>query len=106
PAGAAAALTLARAGRSVCLLERGPFPGSKNMYGGVVYGRILDTLVPGWWEQAPLERWITRRATMILTPTQALTVDFRSEAWGEPPYNGATAFRPEFDSWLAGHAVA
>ena len=27
PAGAAAALELARAGRSVCLLERGPFPG-------------------------------------------------------------------------------
>ncbi len=46
PAGAAAALELARAGRSVCLLERGPFPGSKNMYGGVVYGRILDTLIP------------------------------------------------------------
>jgi flavin-dependent dehydrogenase len=28
PAGACAALVLARAGRSVCLLERGPFPGS------------------------------------------------------------------------------
>ena len=37
PAGACAALTLARAGRDVVLLERGPFPGSKNMYGGVVY---------------------------------------------------------------------
>ena len=31
PAGATAALTLARAGRTVVLLERGPFPGSKNM---------------------------------------------------------------------------
>jgi electron transfer flavoprotein-quinone oxidoreductase len=48
PAGSSAALELARDGRSVCLLERGPFPGSKNMYGGVVYGRILDTLIPGW----------------------------------------------------------
>ena len=43
PAGAAAALVLARAGRSVVLVERGPFPGSKNMYGGVVYPRVLDT---------------------------------------------------------------
>ncbi|MCX6519133.1 MAG: FAD-dependent oxidoreductase, partial [Actinobacteria bacterium] len=36
PAGACAAIVLARAGLQVVLLERGPFPGSKNMYGGVV----------------------------------------------------------------------
>ena len=36
PAGSAAALVAARAGLSVLLLERGPFPGAKNMYGGVV----------------------------------------------------------------------
>ncbi|MDY7106146.1 MAG: FAD-dependent oxidoreductase [Actinomycetota bacterium] len=105
PAGAAAALVLARAGRSVCLLERGPFPGSKNMYGGVIYGRILDTLVPDWWEQAPMQRWVTRRATMMMTGHQALTVDYRTTAWGEAPYNGATALRPDFDAWLAGIAV-
>jgi len=52
---------LARAGVNVALVERGPFPGSKNMYGGVVYGRILDTLIPRWWEEVPVERWITRR---------------------------------------------
>src|SRR5207253_10259451 len=31
--------------------------------------------------------------------------DYRTEAWGKPPYNGATAYRPEFDRWLAGQAV-
>jgi electron transfer flavoprotein-quinone oxidoreductase len=106
PAGACAAIELARAGRSVVVLERGPFPGSKNMYGGVVYPRILDELIPRWWEEAPIQRWVTRRSTMVLTPTQALTVDFRSQAWGAPPYNGATAYRPDFDHWLAGHAEA
>ncbi len=106
PAGSCAALVLARAGLDVILLERGPFPGSKNMYGGVVYPRILDQLLPGWWEEAPIQRWVTRRSTMVLTPTQALSVDFRSEAWGAPPYNGATAYRPDFDHWLAGHAEA
>ncbi|MET0461095.1 MAG: FAD-dependent oxidoreductase [Ilumatobacteraceae bacterium] len=104
PAGACAATVLARAGRSVLLLERGPFAGSKNMYGGVVYPRILDGLHPQWWEEAPIQRWVTRRSTMVLTDTQALTVDFRTEAWGRPPYNGATAFRPDFDHWLAGKA--
>ena len=105
PAGSAAAIELARDGRSVCLIERGPFPGSKNMYGGVIYGRILDTIIPEWWTEVPIQRWVTRRATMILTAHQALTIDYRTQAWGEPPYNGATAFRPDFDAWLAGHAT-
>ncbi len=105
PAGSCAALVLARAGKSIVLIERGPFPGSKNMYGGVVYPRILDELIPQWWLEAPMQRWITRRATMLMTETKALTVDFRSQAWGQPPYNGATAFRPDFDNWLAGKAV-
>ena len=76
------------------------------MYGGVVYPRILDQLHPEWWEEAPVQRWITRRSTMILTADQALTVDFRTAAWGRPPYNGATAYRPDFDHWLAGKAEA
>jgi electron transfer flavoprotein-quinone oxidoreductase len=105
PAGSTAALQLARAGLSVCLLERGPAPGSKNLFGGVVYPRVLDDLVPEWRTEAPFERWVTRRATMLLTETQALSVDFRTTAWGEAPYNGATALRPAFDAWLASKAV-
>jgi electron transfer flavoprotein-quinone oxidoreductase len=106
PAGSCAAIALARAGHSVVLLERGPFAGSKNMYGGVVYPRILDRLIPNWWDEAPVQRWVTRRSTMVMTGSQALTVDFRSDAWARPPYNGATAYRPDFDHWLAEHAVA
>lgn len=106
PAGAAAALTAARQGKKVALIERGPFPGSKNMYGGVIYGRILETLIPNWWEEAPIQRWIVRRGTMLATPTQSVTIDVRTTAWGEAPYNGATALRPDFDSWFADHAVA
>lgn len=106
PAGSAAALEVARAGRTVALIERGPFPGAKNVYGGVVYGRVLDELVPRWWEHMPVQRWVTRRQTMVMTPTQALTVDFRTRSWGSPPYNGATAHRADLDSWLAEQAVA
>lgn len=106
PAGATAALVAARAGLSVCLLERGPFPGSKNMYGGVIYGRVLDQVLPGWYDEAPIQRWITRRSTMVTTDEQALTIDFRNGAWSRAPYNGATAFRADFDGWLAGKAEA
>jgi len=106
PAGSTAALELARMGFSVCLLERGPFPGSKNVYGGVIYPRVLDGILPGWWEHAPIQRYVTRRSTMIMTPSQAVSFDVRAQAWGEPPYNGVTAYRGEFDSWLADQAVA
>ena len=105
PAGASAALALARAGRSVVLVERGPFPGSKNVYGGVVYGRVLDDIVPNWWEEVPVERWIVRRSTMMMTGSQSLSVDFRTDAWGSAPYNGMTTLRCHFDAWLAGKAT-
>ena len=76
------------------------------MYGGVVYGRILDTLVPAvvGGDAGPAVGDPARQ-TMIMTGHQALTVDYRTEAWGAPPYNGATTYRPDFDAWLAGKAV-
>jgi len=106
PAGSAAALAVARAGRSVVLVERGPFPGSKNVYGGVIYARVLDDVIPKWWEQVPVQRWVVRRSTMVMTGSQALTLDVRTQAWGRPPYNGMTVYRADFDSWLADQAVA
>ena len=33
PAGSRAAIAAAKAGKRVVFIERGPFPGSKNMYG-------------------------------------------------------------------------
>jgi electron transfer flavoprotein-quinone oxidoreductase len=105
PAGSAAALALARAGRSVALVERGPFPGSKNVYGGVVYGRVLDAILPRWWEEVPVERWVVRRSTMMMTESQSLSIDFRSEHWGQAPFNGMTTLRSRFDSWLATKAT-
>jgi electron transfer flavoprotein-quinone oxidoreductase len=106
PAGSAAALALARRGHSVVIVERGPFPGSKNVYGGVVYARVLDDVIPDWWEHVPVQRWVVRRSTMVMTGTQAVTVEVRTQAWGRPPYNGMTVYRADFDSWLAEHAVA
>ena len=106
PAGSCAAIAAARSGKRVVLIERGPFPGSKNMYGGVIYPRILDELIPHWFETAPIQRWVVRRSTMVLSDTGALNIDYRSNAWGQAPYNGATAYRPDFDNWIAQQAVA
>jgi electron transfer flavoprotein-quinone oxidoreductase len=41
-----------------------------------------------------------------MTEHQSMAVDYRTSTWGEAPYNGATALRPDFDAWLADQAVA
>lgn len=105
PAGSLAALVAARGGAEVALVERGPYPGSKNVYGGVVYGRVLDAVIPDWAEAAPIQRWVTRRSTMVVTEQGSVAIDVRGDAWSRPPYNGATAYRSDFDSWLADRAV-
>lgn len=105
PAGSTAALVAARAGLRVLLLERGEAPGTKNMYGGVIYGSPLDTLIPNWWQRAPLERPVTRRVTMFITPDGSVSLDFRTRTFAPPTPNGYTMLRPRFDAWLAQEAV-
>ena len=109
PAGSAAALITARAGLKVLLVERGEYPGAKNVSGAVFYGsKILNELIPDWWEQAPVERHICRRDLVLMSPTTSVSLDFRSAAssYVEPPYNGFTVLRPKFDRWFAAQAEA
>ena len=69
PAGSAAALITARAGLKVLLIERGEYPGAKNVSGAVFYGSaILNDLIPNWWEQAPIERYVCRRELVMISP--------------------------------------
>ena len=104
PAGSTAAYVTARAGLKVLLLERGEYAGSKNTFGGVLYGPVLEKLFPAFWEEAPIERHITRRVITFLTPEASFSLDFKDEAFDRPPYNGFSILRSHFDRWLAGKA--
>jgi len=105
PAGSAAALVAARAGLKTLLLERGEFPGSKNCSGAAMYGTaVLNELVPDFWLTAPVERYVTRRVLSFMSQDSALSVDFKTTKFAEPPYNAFTVLRPKFDRWLAGEA--
>lgn len=103
-AGSSAAYRLAKAGLQVVLIERGPFPGSKNLSGGVLYGRILHELIPNFWDTAPVERAITNQVVSFLSADSSINLDFKTERFNQPPYNGFTVLRARFDRWLAEQA--
>jgi electron transfer flavoprotein-quinone oxidoreductase len=106
PAGSMAALKLARAGIKVVMLERGRYPGAKNMFGGLLHNTpVLNEMLPGFWERAPLERHVFQKVLAFMTPTSSVSMTFETGDFEKPPYNGYTVFRPVFDNWLAGEAV-
>lgn len=103
PAGVAAAYTMAKGGLKVALIERGEFPGAKNIFGGVMYRKQLEDLIPEFWKEAPLERMIVEQKLWILGEDSAVTIGHRNEKYKEPP-NCWTALRVKFDQWFASKA--
>lgn len=72
PAGSACALTLARKGADVLILEKSRIPGERNMTGGVLYGAFtghygLINLLPDFERDAPLERKILSHEVNVLS---------------------------------------
>ena len=104
PAGVAAALTLARAGLEVVVIERGAYPGSKNVMGGILYRQPTELLVPGFAESAPVERAIIEQRYVILTNDSAFSGTYRTQSFAEPPYNAFSVMRADWDQWFAQQA--
>ena len=106
PAGSSAALAMARAGLDVALVERGTFPGEKNMFGGILHRMTsIEELLPDFMTTAPLERHISKKGTTFMTGEASFHVQHETVNFDRAPYNGYTIFRPRFDRWLAEEAV-
>ncbi|MCF8565654.1 FAD-dependent oxidoreductase [Alicyclobacillus tolerans] len=103
PAGSAAAYTMAKGGLKVALIERGEFPGAKNLFGGVVYRKQFEDLIPEFWKEAPLERTIVEQRLWVLAEDSAVTFGHRNNRYKEPP-NCWTGLRVKFDQWFASQA--
>jgi electron transfer flavoprotein-quinone oxidoreductase len=103
-AGSAAAVTMADRGLDVLLVERGRYPGAKNVFGGVLYTPTIRELVDI--DEAPLERYIAERRFGMLTDRDETAVSISPGEWHEPPHNDSyTVLRGEFDEWFAEQAV-
>lgn len=100
PAGTTCAYTLAKAGLSVVLLERGEAPGAKNVMGGILYSTILNKVIPNFWEEAPVERRIVRKSFSLLSADSELQLGMRFEDFNKPPFNNTfSVLRAKFDPW-------
>ena len=104
PAGLAAAIVLAKAGVRVVVIERGRFPGSKNVMGGVFYSDCMKGIVDEFPGDAPVERHVIDQRICILDQDSSVGFNHKNEIFNKKPYNCHTVFRAKFDRWLAGEA--
>jgi electron transfer flavoprotein-quinone oxidoreductase len=101
PAGSAAALTMAKAGLSVVMFERGQQPGAKNMMGGVMFREATEAVFGPFWEADIVERPVVEQRLWLLGKNSVVTAGFRSEEFAHPPYNAFTVLRAKTDPYFA-----
>ena len=100
PAGLTAALLLAQAGLDVVVFERGDFPGSKNVMGGVLYSWPIKEFLPDFAREAPLERHIIEQRMWIMSAESAFSVAHRNMVFDREPRDFYTVLRSRFDKWM------
>lgn len=101
PAGISAAITVARAGYEVILIERGKFAGSKNMFGGAIYASAVKEIFPDFEKSAPIERKNIEHKYAILGDNDSTIVSYRKNHEEAVSY---TVIRGKFDRWMAEEA--
>ncbi len=106
PAGISAACVLADAGIKTIVIERGEFPGAKNISGGVLYGHDLAQIIPDYAERGcPIERNIIESRIWYLSRDGGYSLGYRDSVFAEGrKHNVFTVGRARFDRWLAGQA--
>lgn len=105
-AGSVAALVLAREGAQVLVIERGNSAGAKNVTGGRIYAHSLERIIPGFAQQAPVERVITHEKLSFMTDRGAMTVDYLNTESASPAEVSYSVLRSRFDGWLMDQAEA
>ena len=101
PAGISCAITLARAGKGVVLIERGSFAGSKNVFGGAIYTQPTKEIFPDFETSAPLERRNVEHRFAILGELDSTVIAYKNK---QEECSSYTVIRAKFDRWMAEQA--
>ncbi|WP_337860722.1 FAD-dependent oxidoreductase [Ferroplasma sp.] len=99
-AGISAAITAAKNGLSVIVLERGERSGSKNVSGGRMYVHSLKKLLGDRFKDAPLELPIKKETFEIYTGNKKINFSFENQ----DSENSYSILRSKFDAWFASEA--
>ncbi|MEW8971741.1 FAD-dependent oxidoreductase [Mesobacillus jeotgali] len=105
PAGTSCAYNCAKSGLKVLLIERGEYPGSKNVMGGVLYRKQMEDIIPEFWKEAPLERPVVEQRFWMMDKESVVQLGYKGLEWAVEPYNNFTVLRAHFDQWFAKKAV-
>ncbi len=98
--GLACAYKLAEKDMQVIVVERGDFPGSKNVTGGRLYTMPIKEMVGDMLEGAPFERKIVRERWSLLGEGNSIGIDLTSERFRKEEHS-FSILRATFDRWLA-----
>ena len=101
PAGIACAITIARAGKQVVLIERGKFSGSKNVFGGAIYAQPTREIFPDFEKYAPIERKTVEHKYALLGEDDGTVISYRENSNENVSYS---VIRGKFDRWMADEA--
>ncbi|KUM25702.1 nitrogen fixation protein FixC [Mesorhizobium loti] len=99
--GNAAAYTMASHGLKVLQLERGEYPGSKNVQGAILYANMLEKIIPDFRDDAPLERHLVEQRLWVMDDTSHTGLHYRSDDFNEAKPNRYTIIRAQFDKWFS-----
>jgi electron transfer flavoprotein-quinone oxidoreductase len=104
-AGLSCAYKLAGSGLQVIVVERGDFPGSKNVTGGRLYLMPAKALLGDMLDGAPFERKVVREQWSLFGKENSINIDFTSEKLRVQDHS-YTILRARFDRWLSERLTA
>ncbi len=102
PSGNTAAYLMAKAGMKVLQLERGEYPGSKNVQGAIMYADALETVIPNCRRQAPFERAVLEQRMWLMDERSHVGSHFRGTVDADEQPTRYTVIRANMDKWLSG----
>ena len=71
------------------------------MTGGRIYAHSFETLMPGFAEEAPLERKVTKERIALMTEKGAVNIEYASGKPDDAKSASYTILRGKFDKWFA-----